>query len=208
VNAGAPRDARGEETPRASFLYRALLAGGGLVAAAAVLERLDQLAVSAPSPAQDARILNFALGLEYLEAALYREVVSGGAIKGEPLEYATVVAGHEREHVAFVRDALGGQAIAEPRFRLGNATRNERSFVRAAVTLEDTMVAAYNGQATNLTPSALAAAARIVSVEARHAAWIRDIAGETPAEDPTDPSLSARAARRALARAGLRRRGS
>jgi hypothetical protein len=186
-------------------LQRAILAGTGVVATGIVLERLSQFATSAPSPAQDARILNFALGLEYLEAALYEEVVSRGAITGEPLEFATVVAGHERQHVAFVRDALGGQAISEPRFNLRNATQNERKFVRAAVTLEDTMVAAYNGQATNLTPSALAAAARIVSVEARHAAWIRDIAGETPAEDPTDPTVTARAANRALVRAGLKR---
>ena len=47
--------------------------------------------------------------------------------------------------------------------------------------LEETAVAAYNGQATNLTPEALATAARIASVEARHASWARGIAGEAPA---------------------------
>ena len=45
--------------------------------------------------------------------------------------------------------------------------------------LEDTAVAAYNGQAANHeTKPTLKAAATIVSVEARHAAWIRDIVGE------------------------------
>jgi hypothetical protein len=200
----SPQD---ERTPRAAFLHRAILAGGGLAATGLVLGRLSQVATSAPSPAQDVRILNFVLGLEYLESALYADVVARGAIKGEPLEFATVVAGHERAHVDFVRDALGAKAIREPRFALGDATRNERTFVRAAMTLEDTMVAAYNGQATNLTPSALAAAGRIVSVEARHAAWIRDIAGETPAEDATDAPLTPREATRTLARAGLRKRG-
>ena len=52
--------------------------------------------------------------------------------------------------------------------------------------LEDTGVALYNGQAGNLTPASLAAAAEIVSVEARHAAWARDLAGEIPAPVATD----------------------
>jgi hypothetical protein len=54
------------------------------------------------------------------------------------------------------------------------------------VKLEDLAVATYNGQAVNLTPASLKAAARIVSVEARHAAWIRSIVGEVPATDATD----------------------
>jgi hypothetical protein len=33
-------------------------------------------------------------------------------------------------------------------------------------------------------------AARIVAVEARHAAWIRDLAGADPAPRPADPGRS------------------
>ena len=42
----------------------------------------------------------------------------------------------------------------------------------------------------NLTPAALKAAARIVSVEARHAAWIRSIVGDIPGTEPTDSPLN------------------
>lgn len=69
--------------------------------------------------------------------------------------------------------------------------------------LEDLGVAAYNGQATNLTAKALVPAAEIVSVEARHAAWIRAIAGKLPATGPTDEPLSSRAVMTALARTGF-----
>lgn len=58
------------------------------------------------------------------------------------------------------------------------------------MTLEDLAVATYNGQAVNLTPASLKAAARIVSVEGRHAAWIRSIVGDVPATEATDPALT------------------
>ena len=58
---------------------------------------------------------------------------------------------HERAHVAFLRDALGGQAEPKPTFDFGNTTRNRDRFVATAAMLEDTAVAAYNGQAVNLT---------------------------------------------------------
>jgi len=62
--------------------------------------------------------------------------------------------------------------------------------VKAAVLLENTGVLAYNGQAANLTKPALAAAAEIVSVEGRHAAWISDLAGEPPAPHAADVGAS------------------
>ncbi len=58
------------------------------------------------------------------------------------------------------------------------------------MSLEDLVVSTYNGQAVNLTPASLKAAARIVSVEARHAAWIRSIVGDVPAMEPTDSALT------------------
>ncbi len=69
--------------------------------------------------------------------------------------------------------------------------------------LEDVGVAAYNGQAVNLTKPVLKAAATIVSVEARHAAWIRDIVGQPAAPDATDKPATERQARAAVARTGF-----
>jgi Ferritin-like domain len=58
------------------------------------------------------------------------------------------------------------------------------------VSLEEAGLGVYNGQAVNLTPKTLAAAARVVSVEARHAAWARAIAGKDPAPLAVDVPVS------------------
>jgi Ferritin-like domain len=71
------------------------------------------------------------------------------------------------------------------------------------VVLEDIGVALYNGQAGNLTPGALAAAAEIVSVEARHAAWARDLAGELPAPAATEAPADLQQVKARLAQAGV-----
>ena len=136
-------------------------------------------------------MLNFVLLVDRVELAFYREALRRGRLSGELREFAETAAGHEREHVRFIEGALGSKARKPPRPRFGDATSSRDGFVDTAVALEDLAVAAYNGQATNLTPATLAAAARIVSVEARHAAWIRDIAGLTPAEDAIDEPKTA-----------------
>jgi len=161
-----------------------------LTAAGVVVAGVPKLASSAPSPAQDVRVLNLALLLEYVEAAFYAEARARGALRGELRVFAEVVGGHEQQHLAFLEKTLGAKARAKPKLEFGKATTDPDAFVEGALALEDTGVAAYNGQATNLTPGALAAAARIVSVEARHAAWIRSIAGKLPAADATDPSMT------------------
>jgi hypothetical protein len=143
-----------------------------------------------PSPAQDRAIFHFALLLEYLQAAFYGEATRQAGLTGEVRRFAEVVGEHERAHVAFLRKALGPHARPRPQFEFGDATRNERSFLKAAVLLENTGVLAYNGQAANLTKPALAAAAEIVSVEGRHAAWISDLAGEPPAPRAADFGVS------------------
>ena len=67
-----------------------------------------------------------------------------------------------------------------------------------AVKLEEIGLAAYNGQAGNVSKPTLRSLARVMSVEARHVAWIRVLAGEVPAPTPTDTPISAQAATRAL----------
>lgn len=177
---------------RERFLRRAAVAGGTLALGGVVLAGLPKLAASAAqSPAQDAEIFNFALLLEYVQAAFYGEAVERAELSGELLRFAEVVAEHERAHVEYLREALGSGARAEPTTDFGEATADPEAFGAAAVTLEDVAVAAYNGQAANLTKGALRAAARIISVDARHAAWIRSIVGESPAAQAVDAPLSA-----------------
>jgi hypothetical protein len=194
VFAASPRGSRRR------FLGRAAAVGGTIVAGGAVVAALPRLAVSAPSPAQDAEILNFALLLEYIESAFFTEASVRGNLSGELLEFADVVRGHERAHVAFLRGALGGKARKRPTLEFGDATRSPAAFTAAAVALQDLAVAAYNGQAGNLTKGALAAAAKIVSVEARHAGWIRAISGKDPAPAATEKPMTARQATAAVNR--------
>jgi hypothetical protein len=175
----------------------AVLAGGGLLAIRPGTSR------AGPSPSNDKKILNFALQLEYLQAAFYAAAVDAGTLRGEALEFAETVADHEREHVEFLLQALGSSAGPKPRFDFGQAPRAERTFLETAVLLENTGVAAYNGQAANLTKKSLAAAAEIVSVEGRHAAWASALAGLEPAPRAADPGSSAAAVAATLDQTGF-----
>jgi rubrerythrin len=188
---------------RAEFVARGILAGGALVGGGALLVALPRAAISAPSPAQDQKILNFALGLEYIEAGFYAEAFAKRKLRGELLEYVSTVRHHERAHVAFLKGVLGSKARKEPEFDFGDATSDPKRFTAAAITLEETVIAAYNGQAANLTKATLAKAATIVSVEARHAGWIRAIAGRDPAPEATDKPKTAGEVQAAVDRTGF-----
>ena len=178
-------------------------AGVSAIAGFSLLGPRAAPAGAAPSAAQDQKIFNFALLLEYLQAGFYGEAVERGRLKGEVREFAEIVSEHERAHVQFLRKALGARARERPAFSFGDATHDERKFLDAAVLLENTGVAAYNGQAANLTKPALAAAAEIVSVEGRHAAWVSDLAGKDPAPRAADPGESAAAIVATLGRTGF-----
>ena len=128
--------------------------------------------------------------------AVRRRAAAQGPDAASCGEFAEIVGAHERAHIAFIRKALGDKARKPPKLDFGDDTATAESFTDVALKLEDLGVAAYNAQAPNLTKGALAAAARIVSVEARHAAWIRAIAGVTPAPDASEPPVSAEACRR------------
>jgi hypothetical protein len=174
------------EASRARFL-RLTLAGGGTLTVGALLGAgVPRWAFSSPSQAGDVEILNYALVLEELTAAFYARAAAGGALSGELQEFADVVAGHEQEHVELIRDALGSNARPAPRFAFGKAVQSPDAFAETATELEELAVAAYNGQAANVSKQVLRAAARIVSVDARHAAWIRAIRKRPPASQATD----------------------
>ena len=179
---GALREAgaRVDGFTRASFLKRAAAILGGGAAAAIVLPNLGSIgsasAADAMSGTTDVDILNYALTLEYLEAAFYKEAVAKGALNGQLKQFASVVADHERQHVNALKTALGSKAVKSPSFDFKGTTASPGTFARTAMVLEDTGVEAYQGQATNIrSKQILAAALSIHPVEARHAAWVASI---------------------------------
>ena len=186
---------------RADLLRRGGLAAAGGVVGAAVLTRA--VGVSAQSAGQEQDVLNLLLLVERTEEAFYREALSDARLTGEMQEFAQVALEHETEHVAALEDALGYAADEPPTFDFGDATQSPDAFAQAAADLEDVAVAAYNGQAGNVGPDAFLVAARIVSVEARHAAWIRSIADRDPAPDAVDSPSTEAQVRQALQRIGV-----
>ncbi len=169
---------------RAAFLAKAGLLGGGLAGLAAL--GAPELA-GAASRKGDIAILNYALTLEYLEAAFYTEAERKGALRGELASFAIVVGGHERAHVKGLKAVLGRKAVKRPAFDFQGTTEDAAKFAATAQALEDTGVSAYAGQAPRIkNDDILRAALAIHTVEARHASWIRDYNGVAPAPEGFD----------------------
>jgi hypothetical protein len=184
---GAIREAI-DRLPRASRQGFLQAVGGGLVAAVA-LGRPP--AARAALSRGDVAILNYALTLEYLQDAFYTEAERKGAVEGPAARLTRVVGAVERAHVKALRDVLGHRAVSRPFFDFRGVTERPQSFIRTAVAFEDLGTAAYKGQADKIeSPTVLAAAVGIHSVEARHAAWIRYIAGSRPASEAFDEGIS------------------
>ena len=187
---GALQEALNDVSPatRNDFLRSAAIGGGALLAAFAT-----PAAAAAARGAKngDQAILNFALSLEYLQDSFYTEAERIGALRGELARQARVVGAHERAHVAALRRTLGRKAVARARYDFRGATDSADAFRRTAVAFEDLAVAAYKGQAPRLrSREYLAAAIAIHSVEARHAAWIRRLAGVAPAAHAFDEPIT------------------
>jgi hypothetical protein len=184
-----------EGDTRLGFLKKAGLAGGGLIGGGALLSALTPAAAMAAGkgrpPASfgkgDIGILNYALTLEYLEAAFYNEATANQKkktfIKDKQAQvFLKLVTTDENAHVAFLKKALGSKAIAAPKVDFGGTTADEASFLKTAVALENTGVGAYSGQALNIASPAYAAAAlSIWSIEARHASVAGLLLKATPA---------------------------
>ena len=171
---------------RLALSRRGLLAAAAAGAGALVLGRSEARAASGLS-ANDIGILNYALVLEYLQASFYTEAERSGALSGKTAQAATVVGATERAHVKAFQKLLGAKAVKRPLFDFQGVTEAQQAFLKTAVAFEDLAVAAYKGQAPKLRSSAvLAAAVGIHSVEARHAAWMRQLFGVTPAVNAFD----------------------
>ncbi len=166
------------------FRKGGILAGVGLGIGGATA---GGFALAKGSAKGDVKILNYALTLEYLEAAFYAEANSNGKLNGITAKFAQVVAAHEAAHVQALQQALGSKAVKKPSFDFKGTTKAEGSFLKTSMTLEDTGVSAYQGQAPNIkSGQVLASAGAILAVEARHASWVRDIigAGKSPVPAP------------------------
>ncbi len=140
-------------------------------------------------PGKIVDVLNFALTLEYLEDEFYRTAIgSSGLIPRDTQAVFGQISKHETAHVALLKSVLGSRAVPKPNFdftaggAFGDVFRNYQTFLAVSQAFEDTGVRAYKGQAGNLKGNAkiLTTALQIHSVEARHAAMVRKLRGETP----------------------------
>jgi hypothetical protein len=181
---GAIRDAAEEVSgdTRMSFLKKAGIAGGAAMSGGAVLSALAPSALAAAGhgrpPASfgkgDVGILNYALTLEYLEAAFYNGAAAANlSLSSQAAAFLKVVVADENAHVKFLKGALGSKAAREPKFDFKGANTNAAMFLKTAQVLENTGVHAYSGQALNIKSGAyVRAAVSILTIEARHASVI------------------------------------
>jgi hypothetical protein len=187
---------------RLSFLKKAGVAAGGLMSGGAVLSALAPGALAAASNGRppssfgngDIGILNYALTLEYLEAAFYNGASAANLpLSSQAAAFLKIVTRDENAHVAFLKAHLGSKAAKEPTFDFKGANTNVETFMQTAEVLENTGVHAYSGQALNIKAAAyVKAAVSILTIEARHASVIgllnepagNDIAPNGPFDTP------------------------
>ncbi len=190
---GAVREAAEEVSgdTRLDFLRKGAVGGGAVFGGAALMGAVPGAAMAMGHASGHGRpphslgklkfgkgdigILNFALTLEFLERKFYNEATDNNAAgnNAQLAAFLKIVTKDERAHVAFLQSALGSKAIKEPKFAFGAATKDQGTFAATAETLENTGVHAYLGQAGNLKkPAYLAAAASILTIEARHSGAI------------------------------------
>ena len=168
----------GSGDTRLDFLKKAGLAGGAVMGGGALLSALTPAGAAAAGkgrpPASfgkgDIGILNYALTLEYLEAAFYNEATKNKVASGaQESAFLKRVTADENAHVAFLKKALGSKATKAPKVDFGDAT-SKAKWLPTSMVLENTGVKAYGGQALNIANKTyLAAALSIWAVEARHA---------------------------------------
>ncbi len=181
---------------RQSFIMRGAVAAGSVYGLAAVGPFVRE--AIAQDGGGDVEILNFALTLEYLEAAFYTQGLKQvRGLSGDAKSLATEIRDNETAHVDALTktiESLGGKPVKAPGVDFGDAFSSQKAFLKLAQTFEDTGVSAYNGAAPMIeSTEVLAAAGSIVQVEARHAAAIRLLNGQPITDGGFDKSLEMQA---------------
>ena len=175
---------------RSSFILRGAVAAGSVYGAGMVSPFVRQ--ALAQGGGGDVEVLNFALTLEYLEAAFYKEGAKINGLSDEAAKAVETFGDEEQQHVDALTKTiqdLGGKPVKAPMVDFGNLS-SEKQFLKLAVTFEDLGVSAYNGAAPTIkSKEVLAAAGSIVQVEARHAAAIRLLSKKPPAPMAFDKAV-------------------
>lgn len=171
-----------------------------LVSAAAALSTVSAAALQKrQTPDIDGTILNYALTLEHLEDTFYRqglanftqEQFAAAGFGGSFYSNLKEISKDETTHVSFLTTALTAAGVAPVDECVYKFPYTDvRSFVSLASVLEGVGVSAYLGAAANITePAYLTAAGSILTVEARHSAFLRNSLGESPFATPFDTPL-------------------
>ncbi|MGV8856884.1 MAG: ferritin-like domain-containing protein [Devosia sp.] len=158
-------------------------AAGIMTSTPLVLALASNQAFGASLPKVIEDTLNFALTLEYLEAAFYEQGNKSGVIPSNYKSVFRTIGGHEIAHVKLLKSVLGSAAVKAPGVdftaggKYADVFENFDTFLSLSQTFEDLGVAAYKGQAGTLIGSneILTVALQIHSVEARHASEVRRI---------------------------------
>lgn len=135
----------------------------------------------APDFANDLEVLNYALTLEYLEAAFYQQGNAANLTSGVEKEYLATIQSDEEAHVAALTatiKSLGGTPVAAPGVDFGASFSDRKTYLTTSHVFENLGTSAYLGAAGFIKDKAiLQAAAGIFGVEARHAAVVGNLLG-------------------------------
>ncbi|MBC7913082.1 MAG: ferritin-like domain-containing protein [Pyrinomonadaceae bacterium] len=171
-----------KKVQRRSFLKYAGAGAAGVALVAAGCSKDDDVPVGISFGSGDVGILNFAYALEQLEAAFYTQVIATPYSNMSAAEKAllTDIRDHEIAHREFFKAAISGAGatpIEDLQVNFSTIDFNSRgSVLSTAQTFEDLGVSAYDGAGYLIkNPTYLLLAGKIVSVEARHAALIREL---------------------------------
>lgn len=191
---------------RRKLLINAGIAGGGLAALGTIGPALAQSAQGTPTSSEapfagPVDVLNYALTLEHIETAFYRDGLAmigvngiiGLGFQAEVFDFLSDIAEHEQFHVETLTQVitqLGGEPVAEATYDFGYA--DAAGFLQVAMALEDTGVAAYQGAAQYLIEEdeLLTAALTIHGVEARHASYLALLNAGNPFPEAVNPTLT------------------
>ncbi len=155
--------------------------------------------MAAQEMTNDVDVLNYALTLEHLEYAFYRDGIGlfsfGNDSRGQSIDTNfAAIRDHEGAHVetlASVIADLGGTPVEEATYDFGDAYTDPMAFMMTAAALENTGVSAYDGAGQFITdPELLTAAGSIVAVEARHASYLNLLTGQIPFPAPFETPLT------------------